>query len=188
MTIRSLVLFAALVLLVSSCRTPSDPPAPDPGPTPASGEASARADQMEITPVPPPEPNPQTAPSPPPAPPNPIIARLREEIAGKEHLPAEQVFENIQIMEGIPAGRLLSIMERGFAPALGVRCSFCHEPGNWSSDEKEQKRTAREMWKMAADINTRIEGITGEKAMVNCSTCHQGNSSPPGHGARRPER
>lgn len=182
MTMRPPVLFAALVFFILSCRTPADPPSPDPGTAATSGQAGA--DQMVITPVPPPEPNPQTAPPPPPAPPNPIIAQLREEIAGKESLPAEQVFENIQIMEGIPAGRLLSIMERGFAPALGVRCSFCHESGNWSSDEKEQKRTAREMWKMAADINTRIEGITGDKSMVNCSTCHQGNSSPPGHGDR----
>ena len=178
------ILIVILVAAVLSCRTPADTPEPQ--------TASARATQgdMHVAQVPPPAPNPQTAPAAAEAPkgPNPIIARIREEIAGKENLPAEQVFENIQIMKGMPAGRVLAVMEHGFTPGLGVRCSFCHEPGNWASDAKDHKRIARDMWTMSMDVNKRITEITGEPSKVNCSTCHQGKPHPPGHGEDHDDR
>src|SRR5678815_841638 len=54
------------------------------------------------------------------------LAELTKQIAGKENLPAEQVFKNIQILKGIPAGRLLRIMELGYSRSLGVNCTHCH--------------------------------------------------------------
>lgn len=108
------------------------------------------------------------------------IAKLQKQIAGKEDLPAEEVFQNIQIMTGMPAGRVLRIMERGFAPALGVDCSHCHVIDHWEVDEKEHKRIARKMWKMVGGINAELKEIAGEDHQsVNCSTCHQGNEKPP---------
>ncbi|MDX1584446.1 MAG: photosynthetic reaction center cytochrome c subunit family protein [Thermoanaerobaculia bacterium] len=111
---------------------------------------------------------------------NPYVADLQTKIEGKEDQPAEEVFENIRILEGVPAGRLLTIMERGFAPALGVSCDHCHVIDHWEADEKEPKRIARGMWGMVGGINAELREIAGEDAQaVNCSTCHQGNEKPP---------
>jgi len=92
------------------------------------------------------------------------------------------VFKNIQIMRGQPAGRVLSIMEMGFAASLGVDCTHCHVPGQWESDEKKEKQIAREMSRMTREINQKylaaIEGLDSEKPAVNCTTCHRGQTKP----------
>jgi len=41
-------------------------------------------------------------------------AMVLRSIAGHENEPAEQVFKNIKILQGIPAGRLVNIMNMGF--------------------------------------------------------------------------
>src|SRR6185436_14816702 len=56
-------------------------------------------------------------------------AMVLRSIAGHENEPAEQVFKNIKILQGIPAGRLVNIMNMGFGRSLGVSCGFCHVPG-----------------------------------------------------------
>src|SRR5919202_6879851 len=61
---------------------------------------------------------------------NPIITELRKRIAGQEDRPAGEVFKNIQVLKTVTAGRLLSAMG-GYTRALGVRCDFCHVPGEW---------------------------------------------------------
>lgn len=111
---------------------------------------------------------------------NPAVAELEQRIAGRENDPAEEVFKNIQVMKGMPAGRVLAIMTGGFAPALGVRCSHCHESGEWHLDEKEPKRIARGMWTMTGEINQQVKRIAADDdAQVRCATCHQGNVEPP---------
>src|SRR5436190_20850610 len=55
-----------------------------------------------------------------------FVQQLRKQIAGHEQEPAEQVFKNIQIFKGVPAARLLLIMNRGYSHALGVNCNHCH--------------------------------------------------------------
>jgi hypothetical protein len=110
---------------------------------------------------------------------NPAVAELEQRIAGRENEPAEEVFQNIQVMKGIPAGRFLSIMTEGFSPALGVRCSHCHVSGEWHLDEKEPKRIARGMWTMTGEINQQVKRIADPDAQVRCVTCHQGNTEPP---------
>jgi hypothetical protein len=110
---------------------------------------------------------------------NPAVAELEQRIAGRENEPAEKVFQNIQVMKGIPAGRFLSIMTEGFSPALGVRCSHCHVSGEWHLDEKEPKRIARGMWTMTGEINQQVKRIADPDAQVRCITCHQGNVEPP---------
>lgn len=109
---------------------------------------------------------------------SPGFQEIEDRVKGRENLPAEQVFENIQILQGVPAGRVLSIMTKGFSPALGVRCDFCHVPGNYASDENDHKQMAREMWRMTAEINARLGEIADEGAVVNCSTCHRGSPHP----------
>ncbi len=109
---------------------------------------------------------------------SPSFQELEQRIEGRENEPAEEVFDNIQIMKGMPAERVLTIMTNGFAPALGVSCDYCHVPGNWASDDKEQKRIARDMWRMTGDINKQVKTIAGDGARVNCTTCHRGKTEP----------
>lgn len=111
-----------------------------------------------------------------------LIAALRQQIQGKEKEPAETVFKNIQILKGRPAGSLLSVMDMGYRRSLGVRCNHCHDPQNWASDDKSEKRIAREMSNMVRDINEKylksIQGLKSETPVVNCTTCHRGQVKP----------
>ena len=110
------------------------------------------------------------------------LAKLRESIAGKENEPAEKVFKNIQLLKGIPAGRLLRIMELGYSRSLGVTCTHCHVPGEWEKDDKPTKQIARDMAAMSAAINNQhlkqIKNLKSENPVVNCTTCHRGQTKP----------
>ena len=110
---------------------------------------------------------------------NAVLAR----IAGRENEPAEQVFKNIQSMKGMPAGRLVRVMNMGYSRALGVACTHCHFGQDYSSDEKRPKRAAREMMAMNKTINERLRSLQNlegkpEENFVNCTTCHRGQVDP----------
>jgi hypothetical protein len=112
-------------------------------------------------------------------------ASVLRSIAGRETQPAESVFKNIKILKGIPAGRLVNIMNMGFGRSLGVSCGFCHVPGKWDLDDKEEKNTARLMFAMVQTINrdfiSKVPVDTGApRPVVNCMTCHRGNPRPMG--------
>jgi hypothetical protein len=110
------------------------------------------------------------------------IARLKEQIKGKETEPAETVFKNIQTLKGVPAGRLLAIMEMGYARSLGVTCTHCHVAEKWDAEDKPTKQIAREMAAMVRTINTgllkNIKNLKSESPTVNCTTCHRGQTKP----------
>lgn len=110
------------------------------------------------------------------------LKELRARIAGKETAPAEDVFQNIQTLKGMPAGRLLAIMNIGFSKSLGVDCTHCHVAGAWESDERAEKQIARDMWVMTNTINTdhlkKIQNLKGPNPGVNCTTCHRGQVKP----------
>jgi len=110
------------------------------------------------------------------------LAKLRAQIAGREKEPAESVFTNIQTLKGMPAGRVLAVMEMGLARSLGVTCTHCHNPENWADDAKRPKGVARDMWKMSAEINNKllaaIPNLESAKPVVNCTTCHRGQVKP----------
>ena len=108
-------------------------------------------------------------------------------IAGREAEPAESVFKNIKILKGVPAGRLVAIMNMGFGRSLGVSCGFCHVPGKWDVDDKEEKNTARLMFAMVGTINRDyIAKVPTPNSrppqQVNCFTCHRGMARPHGAG------
>ena len=113
-------------------------------------------------------------------------AAVLRSIAGRENLPAESVFKNIKIMKGIPAGRLVNIMNMGFGRSLGVSCGFCHVPGKWDLDDKKEKDTARLMFTMVGTINrdymAKVPNDSGPPPVVNCFTCHRGMAQPAGPG------
>ncbi|MBC8646577.1 MAG: c-type cytochrome, partial [Thermoanaerobaculia bacterium] len=144
---------------VSAAVTPTPTAAPVPAATPAAAASSASGFDTAAA-----------------------IATLKAAIAGKENQPAETVFRNIQLLKGVPAGRVLGIMQMGFSPALGVDCTHCHVPGEWESDAKKEKQVAREMAGMTREINEKylaaIKGLDSEKPAVNCTTCHRGEVKP----------
>jgi tetratricopeptide (TPR) repeat protein len=97
-------------------------------------------------------------------------------------------YENLEILpREISKSELVPIM-RGFAGALGVRCSHCHVgPDNlqgmdFATDERPTKRVARKMMKMVASINAdTLSGLeTGRERTVevDCRTCHRGVTVP----------
>ena len=60
---------------------------------------------------------------------------------------------NVTEYKGVTAERLLRIMEFGFTRSLGVNCTHCHVAGQWDSDDKGAKETARAMSRMVIAIN-----------------------------------
>jgi hypothetical protein len=112
------------------------------------------------------------------------VQELLAQIAGRENEPAERVFQNVKQMGATPARVFLSIMNGGYARALGVRCTHCHVEANYASDEKRPKRAAREMAVMHRMINqelARMENIAtprDQNRAINCSTCHRGTVRP----------
>src|SRR5687768_10621398 len=107
------------------------------------------------------------------------IVELERQIEGKEKLPAEEVFKNIRVFKGMPAIRVLRIMEQAFVPNLGVECNHCHTSGEWDSDTKREKVVAREMWVMRGELQQKLRQITGKDDLpLTCYTCHKGQPKP----------
>ena len=112
------------------------------------------------------------------------IAKLKEQIKGRENEPAPAVFKNIQtpFIKSIPAGRLLAVMEIAYSRSLGVTCTHCHVPDKWEADDKMPKQTARDMAGMMMRINgellSGIKNLRGERPTINCTTCHRGEVKP----------
>jgi hypothetical protein len=110
------------------------------------------------------------------------IAAIKKKIEGREQEPAEAVFENIQIMKGFPAGRVLDIMQMAFSRSLGVSCDHCHVPNDWGNEEKLTKQVTRDMWMMMGEINgellKNIPNLQSEQPVANCTTCHRGQIKP----------
>lgn len=112
--------------------------------------------------------------------------RVLARIAGREQDPAGQVFTNVKYLANVPARTFVSIMQNGYAKALGVGCAHCHVAGDYGSDDKRPKRAAREMQTMHRMINQELQKMdeletpkTANRA-INCSTCHRGVAIPKG--------
>src|ERR1051326_6759835 len=88
---------------------------------------------------------------------------------------------NLHVLQALPESQLFPLMNL-LSTSLGVRCDYCHvqkapnltrTPSNvggwvWDSDDKPQKRTAREMMRMVIDLNaSRFKG----ESRITCYTC-----------------
>ena len=108
------------------------------------------------------------------------VAEVRRSIAGKETLPASQVFRNVKTMGELPAGRLLAVMNVGYGKSLGVSCTHCHVAEHWDSEDKEEKQVARDMMAMTRAINEdyvkKIKALEKDKPNVSCMLCHRGRA------------
>ncbi|HYP29715.1 MAG TPA: c-type cytochrome [Blastocatellia bacterium] len=110
------------------------------------------------------------------------LEELRQKIADQKDKPAEEVFKNIRQLKGMPAARLLRVMEVGYSKSLGVDCAHCHVVDQWEKDDKPAKQVARDMADMARAINGEllksIRNLKGPSPAVNCTTCHRGQLKP----------
>lgn len=75
----------------------------------------------------------------------------------------------------LPAGTNLQQTMGAFRAALGVQCTYCHVAGEFDSDDNPKKNMARNMIRIAADINA---GFHDGKDHVTCYTCHRGEAQP----------
>lgn len=160
--LRSAFATALVFLVTATCRTVPDQTVASEPPGSHGATASPKAEEQALTPD-------QQR----------MKAELEALVAGRENEPAENVFKNIQVFKGLPAGRLLGVMNQGFVPALGVQCAECHVPGKWESDEKNDKVVARRMVVMTRSLNDQVKKASGEAdAAVSCYTCHRGSTKP----------
>lgn len=142
------VLCIAALLTACSSDPKTQPPAPAPAPVP----------------VPAPAPVPDAEPPPPaPAPTVPVD-------------PTAPAATNLQVLpKSWSADRVRDMMKASVAPALGVKCDFCHVKGDFASDANEHKEEARAMMRMTNELNAQFfEG----KSRISCMTCHMGAKEP----------
>lgn len=92
---------------------------------------------------------------------------------------AEVHFKNVKTasLKSLPESEFINQM-RYFAWSLDRDCEFCHVPHKFDSDDKKEKKTARQMIDMVASIDTNnFEG----HPEVRCFTCHEGHAHPLSH-------
>lgn len=94
--------------------------------------------------------------------------------AGESGKTAEQVYKNIQILKGVPAGQVIPAMQF-ITASLGVECSYCHVEGHFEKDDKKPKQVARNMMQMMFALNK--DNFEGHRE-VTCYSCHRGAPNP----------
>ncbi len=91
--------------------------------------------------------------------------------------PAGEAFKNVQLLKEMPAGQFFDAM-KGISASLGVQCNFCHVQNDFASDDKPEKKTARNMITMVRGIN---QQYFAGRMEVRCYTCHHGAAEPASH-------
>jgi hypothetical protein len=92
---------------------------------------------------------------------------------------SQEAFKNIQVLKNIPVDEFMGTMGL-FSAALNVCCGDCHvgaggSDPQWDADDKPEKKVARRMVTMVANINK--ENFGGSQT-VTCWTCHHGSEMP----------
>jgi hypothetical protein len=102
--------------------------------------------------------------------------------------PPDSLINTKVIPHSTPVMEVVGTM-RNFTSALGVRCQFCHvgregQPlgeFDFASDQKRNKLVARQMMRMVAEVNRRLDTIPERgkpPVTATCMTCHRGVSRP----------
>ena len=105
--------------------------------------------------------------------------------------PQPQIVDSptVKVLTGLYAQQFQEEMNF-IVQALGANCNTCHVRGNFASEEKPLKQTARRMLEMTKMLNAQFfpdhKPKEGESVLgrVTCYTCHQGEQTPklpPGH-------
>jgi hypothetical protein len=98
---------------------------------------------------------------------------------------------NLKVLpKNLTGQQVHEIMEK-WEGSLGAHCNTCHTPDpkdigpngrprlNFADDSKEEKLTARLMYKMTEDINVNyVSKVPNSDTPVTCGTCHRGHLGP----------
>ena len=95
---------------------------------------------------------------------------------------------NLQVMpKDISREQLIATMQN-IAVSLGVQCNYCHVQegrggrNDMASDEKQTKKTARQMMIFSRELNEKLPTVVSKAAndttRVGCMTCHRGVAIP----------
>jgi hypothetical protein len=112
-----------------------------------------------------------------------LLLRKQPEAEGEALRKPEELaqtrFKNVKTasLKNLPASEFLNQM-RYFAWSLNRNCEFCHVEHHFDSDDKKEKKTARQMIDMVASIDG--NSFEGHPA-VRCFTCHEGHEHPLSH-------
>ena len=109
-------------------------------------------------------------------------------LAQGHKFPPDSLVNTQVIPHNTPVQQVIGQM-RNITGDLGVRCPFCHvgqegqplDQFDFPKDQKETKLIARQMMRMVAEINRRLDTLPGRAAgdpVVTCRTCHHGVSLP----------
>lgn len=106
-------------------------------------------------------------------------------VAAVSQQPSPQPVEgpNVKVLTGLNAQQFQEEMNF-IVQGLGVTCGTCHVRGNFASEEKPQKQTARKMLEMVKALNKAnfpdYKPKEGESLLgrVTCYTCHRGEATP----------
>ncbi|MFC5862454.1 c-type cytochrome [Acidicapsa dinghuensis] len=98
---------------------------------------------------------------------------------------------NLKVLPKDLTGKEVHDIMDKWAGQLGVHCNTCHaaDPNrvgpngrpmlNFPDDSKQEKKTARVMYKMVQDINSNyVMNLPNAKDPVTCGTCHRGHQKP----------
>jgi hypothetical protein len=108
-----------------------------------------------------------------------VLTKQPQDAAGPLLAPeqtAAEHFKNVKTEElkNLPVSEFIDQMHY-FAWSLGKDCEFCHVRNDFASDDKKEKKTARDMIRMVAAIDR--DNFKG-RPEVRCFTCHQAHSHP----------
>lgn len=115
-----------------------------------------------------------------------VMQAVLTRIGSRQNDSAVKVFENVKLanMGATSARTFLSIMNGGYARALGVSCEHCHDLKDFASDSKRPKLAAREMAAMHRMINQELAKMqyiktpATQNRAINCANCHRGVAIP----------
>ena len=98
---------------------------------------------------------------------------------------------NLKVLPRSLSGQQVHEIMHKWSGELGTTCKTCHaiDPKNigpdgkprldYAVDTKEEKQTARKMFQMVEEINSKyISKIDSSGAPVTCGTCHRGHLGP----------
>ena len=122
-----------------------------------------------------------------------LIAFIVTGVAATDTAQDDDHYTNLKVLpKKITSSEMESVMYF-IDRQLGVNCMYCHVPKknvfpkrmDFASDEKPEKKIAREMLKMTIKINKKYFGAEDDqqayrKPKMWCKTCHRGFPVPPG--------
>src|SRR5262249_11370865 len=116
------------------------------------------------------------------------VAQPQTPPAGGQRAGGPPAPSNLQVMpKDITREQLIQCMQN-IAAGLGVQCNSCHVQegrggrNDMASDEKQTKKTARQMMIFVRDLNEKLPAVVSKSAndttRVGCVTCHRGVPVP----------